>query len=250
MKRRERSTTPSASYFRPIYSLQPMLADILWRRELMYGGLLEATLTTRNVSMYDAIHGRVALSVLCNLPNSDRVKRFAATLPKIPSVRAPKPEWETYEKALQNAYIAEVERLGTPRADNETVLQGAQRGILADIQTMWGVCSGNNDEAGVTFWTIVKRIVSIKSYEIAMRINVEKLAKYQLGKCATEINNMGIVDTRNVASIEILYYRTVNNRAIAAIGMWLRVGIRWRVVKDIRRVIAQILWSIRHEWSY
>lgn len=137
-----------------------------------------------------------------------------------------------------------------PRADNETILQGAQRGHVTDVQTMIVICSGKDDEAGVIFWTLVKRIISVNSLEVAFNTRTSGLAKYQLGKCATQITTENWLPVRNVASSEILYYQTVNNRARAAIGMWLRVGIRRRVVKDIRRVIGQILWDIRHEWSY
>lgn len=221
-------------------------------------GFLRVTLTAQNVAGFHELYGVSTLERLQKMPNADRIKQFVAALPPYPVSRASgivlrstiQTEMDAYEEKLLSAYNAELERISAPRADNATILEGAQRGHVTDVKTMIAICSEKDDEAGVIFWTVVKRLLSNESLETIFNSNTSGLTKYQLGKCASQLDTENRFWIQNIARSEIPYYQTVNNRARAAIRTWLRVGIRWRVVKDIRRVIGQILWDIRHEWSY
>jgi hypothetical protein len=46
----------------------------------------------------------------------------------------------------------------------------------------------------------------------------------------------------------VVFEETAKTRAIAAINCWLVCAKRLRVVRDMRCLIAKVLWADRHEW--
>lgn len=51
------------------------------------------------------------------------------------------------------------------------------------------------------------------------------------------------------ATLALAFFKQIR-ACRAAVDTWILVGIRWKVVKDIRKVIAKLIWDSRQEWLY
>jgi hypothetical protein len=75
----------------------------------------------------------------------------------------------------------------------------------------------------------------------ALRGHVDEEAKTVFG------DNWNFVNLVNPAKQAIAFYEAQISSYRKAVDNWTLVGIRFGVVKDIRRVIAELIWSTRGE---
>jgi hypothetical protein len=59
-----------------------------------------------------------------------------------------------------------------------------------------------------------------------------------------------IPDIVNLEKRSVIAYSKQMNRCRKAVDTWTLVGLRFRVVKDIRNLIAKLIWESRNEEIY
>jgi hypothetical protein len=90
------------------------------------------------------------------------------------------------------------------------------------------------------------------------------LEKYQLAKCMFEIRQWFVISgSKPEKSFKrfvqhrgdsfqrlVDWYKETNDRARLAVDAWTIISRRFGVVKDIRRLIGNMLWADRHDWRF
>lgn len=273
---------------RPIYSITPFLGNLLWRTiykttRNMFG---PGATTDRNVYTTHVWGALRNAEKVAALPSGEMARRFLARLPPVLEgdqsgnaeyIRQIAAAYEHTQKELvddgggDRITGSDVENSLLPQYYQTAMRKRAETGNDFAIAMMLSRCRVTSDAAGLFFWKFAQNLTS-KSFlesvnEAAAASPLCPLRTYQCGKLVHEMREYpdvrnahqgilgglillpchtnGAVLMRN--SLAVFYL--VGDKARDAIGEWLRVGIRYGVVKDIRRLIAKLIWDMRHEWA-
>ena len=69
-------------------------------------------------------------------------------------------------------------------------------------------------------------------------------------KARTIFNSFDFDSFVGPAKQAIAFYEAQIKATKAAMHAWTQVGIRWKVVKDVRKLIAKLIWDSREESLY
>lgn len=162
-----------------------------------------------------------------------------------------------------------------------------QGGCALSIPFLSEFCGSNNDRIGSVFWTAASFASNqfcrwYENEDEALFLNANNfggdrnpgsvlhaattfvtLEKYQLAKCMFEMRKlvpmgkkterkfMEFIQFRGLTLEGMLkWYSDTNDRARLAIDAWTIISRRFGVVKDIRRLIGNMLWADRHDWRF
>lgn len=269
---------------RPIYSITPFLGNLLWRTiykttRNMFGPGATTDRSVYTTHVWGALRNAEKVAAL---PSGEMARRFLARLP--PVLEGDQSGNAEYIRQIAMAYedtqkelVGDRDRItGSDVGDSllsqpdwTAIRKRAETGNDFAIAMMLKKCLETSDAAGLFFWKFAQNLTSTSVIDSA---NVASplcpLRTYQCGKLVHEMREYpdvrnalktsdrgglillpchtnGAVLMRN--SLAVFYL--VGDKARDAIGEWLRVGIRYGVVKDIRRLIAKLIWDMRHEWA-
>jgi hypothetical protein len=150
------------------------------------------------------------------------------------------------------------------------------------------MCGSKGDRIGSVFWTAASFASNVlccwyENQDEALFLNANNfggdrnpgnvlhaattfvtLEKYQLAKCMFEMRRLfdrepktheekflQFIQFRGLTLEGMLkWYMDTNDRARLAVDAWTIISRRFGVVKDMRRLIANMLWSDRHDWRF
>lgn len=127
--------------------------------------------------------------------------------------------------------------------------------LAGHLEEIWILADDESYTGKGVFWTILaspmtgaflnKDILTkllsqspVEAYESGLLTNDLKYAKIKL---KDDLSSM-------LGPSEVFFHR-VNALAKTAVDAWLLVACRFRVVKDIRRLIGMMLWDLRADWA-
>lgn len=283
MERNQETRPPQP---RPIYSITPFLGNLLWRNiyKTTRNPFGFGATTDRNVYTTHAWGALRNAEKVAALPSGEMARRFLARLPPVLEgdqsgnaeyIRQIAAAYEDTQKELADdgggdrITGSDVEDSLLSQLDWTAIRKRAETGDIFAIAIMLTKCFETSDAAGLFFWNFVKNLACKPVLEsVNMDPPLCPLETYQCGKLVHEMREYP--DVRNALSTRdrggrillpchtdaavrtrnsLAVFYLVGDKARDAIGEWLRVGIRYGVVKDIRRLIGKLIWDMRHEWA-
>lgn len=262
---------PSHDAPRPIYSILPIIGNLLWRTSMYEDGITpvrNAETAYRRFHRYNGIQG---IKFIAAMPSGNAARRFLESLPDSKDRR-------TYGKALYDAYKkgrAELIALMPQEINNvseDRILLAAQNGDVTSMDHIQALAVLRNDEAGAAFWSAAADFCGgdvLSMLPVSMPRTM--LKKYQMGKIIHEMMSFSsgaralveeaktgegtlkmtaVKHKHCVEAVKMLrLFKKTAKRARSAIDTWTMVATRFNIVRDMRHQISVMLWDMRHEWA-